>query len=441
MKPIRAVDSEPQPQEASPGGVGSYLETLGLGPDVRQVLTSGGSWSESMQGVALRLLARLENAPRSSESRWRSEAHVLDATSNRADASRGMVRVSGRASHVKRIRLSEQDAALHDRRFFDVVRLETDQGWTADILTGKAPEEWVSSVPLLERSEAVGLVVGPGPIWQEESSTTPADATDRDTPSRPATILLVSSSIAWFPETTLGDLGMDYALFEGVQDGRGLEPSEADAFYASLAAAGRVKPSALRQASASASPDIVTLINPAEKWIAAHRGQPVAISGTARRATRITVDSPERRREIGSDHYWELFVFVDTPLLEIDGRVQQSYPVVCCVRSLPEGMPSGEDMTESVDVSGFAFKRYRYATSENGLERESPLLIGNRPTWHPAPRPTASGSPLTWVLTGLAVLTAVALVGFAWLAGRDTRRAERDHARSLPERFDPPAAV
>ena len=49
-----------------------------------------------------------------------------------------------------------------------------------------------------------------------------------------------------------------------------------------------------------------------------------------------------------------------TSLIKIDDRVQDTYPIVCCVRDLPAGMPTGQQINEQVRVSGFAMKRYAY---------------------------------------------------------------------------------
>jgi len=432
---------------SEPGTVEAYLSTVGLDAKVREGLASGGPWSDAMQAVALRLLTRLETAPRSSMARWRSAAVGPAPPAAAADgnppekirAAPTLVRIEGRAVGLERVPLSAADATLQDRRHYDVVRIRSDDGAWVDVITAAAPAAWRTLDPLDERTEVVGLSVGPGPVWKRTSTPDAPNAPPGATDARPpAATLMVAASIAWFPTTLLGSLGMDYALFDGVIDGRGLEASEADAFYAVLAAAGRARPGAVAAAADAAPPDIVSLIDPAKKWIDSHRGEPVAVSGVARRATRIAVDSPERRRQIGADHYWELFVFTDTPLLEIDGRVQSSYPVVCCVRSLPEGMPRGEQMTEHVDVAGFAFKRYRYRGAEESLERESPLLIGGRPTWRPPARADAETGTLGWILGGLAALTAVLVGGFAWRMSHDALRADRDHARGLPDRFEPP---
>ena len=86
------------------------------------------------------------------------------------------------------------------------------------------------------------------------------------------------------------------------------------------------------------------------------------MDGTARRIVKVTVESKREQEMLGSDHYWEIFLFVPTPLLQIHNEFQETYPVVFCCTKLPQGMPVGEEVNERLKVAGFLFKRYRYIT-------------------------------------------------------------------------------
>jgi hypothetical protein len=204
-------------------------------------------------------------------------------------------------------------------------------------------------------------------------------------------------------------------------------------------------------ASAAGQPgDIVPLINPGSGWFAQHRGEPVTVAGVARRATRIEIDDPLRQRQLGTDHYWELFVFVPTPLIKVHGKLQEDYPVVCCVRTLPEGMPTGQQIGERVQVSGFAFKRYGYplpdvkisssqgSEEQKGQRQETALLIGREATWLPAPSPTSEVNTLGWVFLSIASVIGLALALAAWSFARDSRRRDRQVRRELPDRIELP---
>jgi hypothetical protein len=254
-------------------------------------------------------------------------------------------------------------------------------------------------------------------------------------------LLVAATGVSWQPPTPLGELGMDYALFDTVVDGRRLEPGDTDAFYALLAAVGRQSPAA-RPAGPT---DILPIIDPARKWFAANRGAPVTIVGTARRATRIAIDEPARREEVGAEHYWELFVFVDTPLLQVDGRLQDTFPVVCCVRELPAGMPTGDRISERVAVAGYALKRYAYPLADvaitssqgdrklEGGRMETALVLGRRAEWTPSASPAAASAVLFWIFSGLAAIVAAALALGLWAMSRDARRRERRARAELPD--------
>jgi hypothetical protein len=188
----------------------------------------------------------------------------------------------------------------------------------------------------------------------------------------------------------------------------------------------------------------VAIIDPTQKWFASHRGDPVTVTGIARRVTKITIDEAWRREEVGADHYWELYVFVDTPLLQVNERKQTDYPFVCCVRTLPEGFPTGDDVGEKVTVSGFALKRYAYPLPDldirssqgdkaiRGQRMETALLIGRTVGWKPEPLAAAATSTLSWIFSTLAALIGLFLVYGLWAMNRGGRR------RDLPDRVELP---
>jgi len=251
------------------------------------------------------------------------------------------------------------------------------------------------------------------------------------------------------PPTPLGTLGMDYSLFDSVVDGQKLVAGDTEAFYATLAAAGRATQAGIESAAGQPG-DIVPLINPGSDWFASHRGAPVTIQGVARRATRIEVDDPLRRQQIGADHYWELYVFVPTPLIKINDRLQEDYPIVCCVRLLSEGMPTGEQIGERVRVSGFAFKRYGYplpdvqiSSSQGekqqlGQRQETALLIGKQAVWQLPPSPTTEVNSLGWIFLALVGAVGLALAAAAWSFARDSRRHDQQARKNLPDTIELP---
>ncbi|MFM9196882.1 MAG: hypothetical protein ACKOWG_14290 [Planctomycetia bacterium] len=432
------------PPDVSTMSFTDYLTTWKIDRGSRAVLEEPSPWTPAKQDLALRVLARLTRPPASLAAQWNAAAVAGGALVEGERVQDLPVKVEGRAVYVATMPLTEDQAAVAGRRQFEVVRLVTGDGLSVDVLADHVPKAWARGASIDEAAAAVGLPLAEGAT---AAALAPGYGLG-DGPAGPPALLLAARSVAWYPPTPLGGLGMDYGLFDFVVDGQKLAVGDTEAFYAALSAAGRAAPAS---GDESGQPgDIVPLINPASGWFAEHRGEPFTIEGVARRATRIEVDDPWRQKQLGADHYWELFVFVRTPLLEVHGRLQEDYPVVCCVRTLPAGMPTGQRISERVRVSGFAFKRYRYPLpdvkisssqgdeQQKGLSQETALLIGSRATWRPAPSPAAEVNTLGWIFLAMAAVVGAALVLAAWSFTRDSRRRDRQARKDLPDRIDMP---
>ena len=415
-----------------------YLVTWKIDRGSRAVLEEPSAWNPAKQEIAVKVLARLSRLPAPLAAQWKADAIDLRSLAATRRVQDLMVKVDGRATFVATVPLSEEASEVAGRRQLEIVRIVSEDGLAVDALADHVPKAWPRDARIDEPASVVGLPLseGPGPTGAGQPATAP-------------TILLAAPSVNWFPPTPLGALGMDYGLFDSVGDGQKLVAGDTEAFYAVLAAMGRATTAGIASA-AGPSGDIIPLINPASGWFAQHRGDPVTVAGVARRATRIEIDDPLRRRQLGTDHYWELFVFVPTPLIKIHGKLQEDYPVVCCVRTLPEGMPTGQQIGERVQVSGFAFKRYGYplpdlkistsqgSEDQKGQRQETALLIGREASWLPAPSPTREVNTLGWVFLSIASVIGIALALAAWSFARDSRRRDRQARRELPDRIELP---
>lgn len=419
--------------------VAAFLRERGIDREQRRGLEQATVWGDEEQKLAIRVLARL-TAPAELATGWRAAA--ADLANDGPAIGDALVRVRGRATFVAPQQLSPEQEQLFGQPSFDVVRLTTADGRVVDVLVKAAPKAWPLWQSIDEPASVVGLPlsagVGPAPTGA------PADASSWPE-SRPA-VVMAASSVAFEPATPLGGLGMDYALFDTVRDGGRLAAGDAEAFYAMLAAVARDEG---RRAPVSAD-TILSLIDPAKKWYADHRGAPITITGIARKATRIAIDEPFRREQLGTDHYWELFVFVDTPLIRIDGQDQDTYPIVCCVRDLPPGMPTGDSISEGVRIDGFALKRYGYPLAdvsiissqgdreEKDKRRETALLVARRAEWRKPPSTAETSTVLSWIFAGLGAAVAAAVIYGVWASGRAARLAERQARAALPDRIDVP---
>ena len=152
--------------------------------------------------------------------------------------------------------------------------------------------------------------------------------------------------------------------------------------------------------------------------------------GTARRAIEIRVDDVDIRERFGLEHYYEI------ELVTPDSR---GNPIAFCVLELPPGMPTGDDLYESIRATGFFLKTWSFRTAQSaeaepGTVRKqlAPLLIGRdvmRLTNEAAPD-ESRGFTVAIVAAFVAGVFAV-----AWWLHRDAGRK-----KPLPDRIAIPPA-
>jgi hypothetical protein len=411
----------------------------------RTAVTAATEWNEQVEAEVVKILQRLD-APESLWAGWRKTAAALPAAGEPIAPADTLLAVRGRATFVAARRLPAALTERFGRPQYDVVRIVDERGMVVDVLTRSAPAAWPRWQPIDQPTVALGLPLATTAAPRPQ----PPAAGGQEWPAGPPDLVLGAAGVGWYPDTFLGRLGMDYGLFDTVVDGKKLVAGDAAAFYALLGAAGRTERREIAEA-ADGLTDVMLLIDPGRKWFPAHRGDPLVIDGTAMRATRVSIDEPHLRESVGSNHYWELFVFVETPLLEVDGRRQTSFPIVCCVRDLPPGMPVGERINERVRVAGFGLKRYAYPfddprpaeagrAGDEPSRRQTTLLVGPRPAWVRPPDESAT-QPI-WLIAAVAAgLAVAAILGLGliygnWSLGRTIRKAREE----LPDRVELPPA-
>jgi hypothetical protein len=124
------------------------------------------------------------------------------------------------------------------------------------------------------------------------------------------------------------------------------------------------------------------------------RGRLVRFGGTVHRLQKVA--APANNYDITG--YWQAWI-------EPDGG--PASPIVVYFLRLPEGMPHGLDLNESVEVIGYFFKRWAYQASDT--IRTAPLVMAIEPVWKPhvAPQPggTMAGGYALVAMAGLVLLT------------------------------------
>jgi hypothetical protein len=259
-------------------------------------------------------------------------------------------------------------------------------------------------------------------------------------------LLFAAQRVRWHPAIPLGEFGMDMGLFDTVRPRLALAQAtalERECFYQVLAAAGRAGADELaRRTRGPASPVLPVLDRPSE-----HRGELLAWEAVVRNVLVVRIDpleDAELAGRVGFDHYYQIEASL-TPErpVRLDGRDMSQFPVVFCVRSLPEGFPVGEGLHETIRVPAFFFAHWVY-DSQASLARRAegervsqfaPLVIGAEPLWLRAETP--SGSLFGVAAAGLFVLA----LGGIWLGvwrSRRAARARRDARAWAPRPSLPP---
>jgi hypothetical protein len=137
------------------------------------------------------------------------------------------------------------------------------------------------------------------------------------------------------------------------------------------------------------------------------RGKLVRLRGTLHRLEHVT--APPNQYDVRD--YWQGW-------LEPEGG--PASPIVVYFLRLPEGMPRGLKIDESVGVVGYFFKRWAYAATD--AVRTAPVVLAIEPSWKPRPappRPSGLVGTLALVtMSGVVLLTMLWL----WLSSRSTGR-------------------
>jgi len=348
------------------------------------------------------------------------------------DAMRGkLFRVPG---YVKRVTAQEVSPELSNRlgmKSYYVCDVVGDDGITYVVYARRLPQGWKPDDPIHEKTLITGLFL-----------KLASDATNGPQP------VLVTDRPAWFPDNLLGRLGMDCALFDDIVltgiTKRFLVPSPAaeedeedplnrlrltgrdrECFYQLMAAVERSKPGelfriakeALVQEQRTASSVVPLFNDPARQ-----QGKLVLLYGTARRIEEVTVENPDIQKRLGIDRYYTVYLFTED---------SQNYPVVFCVRHLPQGVVPGEGPRYAVDlaVAGFFYKTWAFRPQRNlspdapaNAWQLAPLLVGREAIKVTSHAARNTGFVTFALLAGILILVVAVLVITIWFTWRENSR-------------------
>ncbi|MBI1903463.1 MAG: hypothetical protein HYS13_20360 [Planctomycetia bacterium] len=312
------------------------------------------------------------------------------------------------------------------------------------VYSRRSPKAWKLNTTLAERASAEGFFLK----LEGEAGG----------PLRPA---FVARRLAWHPGGPLGDAGMDMGLWDDVASRGALRADDTECFYRLLHEMRKLPANQLHRfamtelpqryrEAAALSADYARLaelpsaqrefhLKPLLENPRPFQGKLVVFEGIARRATRIAIEDPDIAQRFGFKEYWELEVFCDQPARFGRGekeKVVGSYPIVCCVRELPSGMPWGPDIGEKVRVSGAFFKLWSYRSEAAQIDprlkrhQDAPLILASGVLWAPAEE---SQTPYAGLLGGALFVGAGLL--FVWGAWRYSRGDRRFRQKVLQRHF------
>ena len=203
--------------------------------------------------------------------------------------------------------------------------------------------------------------------------------------------------------------GVKTSYLSSIRDDSPFGSDERDAWFHLFDLLGKTDPAELRAASTGRVTFIQLFRQPDE-----YRGELVTIRGTIVRARRLA--APDNDRDI--DGYYQTWI------RPADNR---HYPMVAYLLELPDGFPTGMEISAEVEITGFFFKRWAYQAQDT--LRSAPVVLARSVVWKEPPSPVLEEgiglASIVWAIVGSALFAVLV----AWLAyhrttGRGPSRRE-----------------
>lgn len=401
------------------------LESNGLDTALFDRFVAGKPATDDDRGAQLAVMGGLRLVTQLEFDRY---AQTPKSSGDLGDSGRGrLLHVRGKLKSIATIDLADDEwhklyAELDElpsddpRRRLYRCEVELDAGPKATIVSMRIPSQLVGREGLDERIGVQGLLV--------------KNAGTADDPHP----VIYARRLAWYPHNYLGDLGMDYALFDDVRREAHDLKQERECFYQLLATMRKADFARLMQEPyvnrdpETGEPSVVPLFNDP----LAVRGKPALLVGTARRAVAVVVNDPDIQERFNINQYYEVSIYTAD---------SQQNPLLINLVELPAGFKEGEDIHATVRVPATllcGFYYHRDATPDEqsqGIKpnaQKAPLLIGK--TLEYVPPPVIKDDMYEW-LFGASVIAAFAAltigVGRMMISERKSR-VERQRRMAPP---------
>ncbi len=336
-----------------------------------------------------------------------------------------IVRISGKASSLKQIDLTESEKSRFSLGEYFQVEIQCDELGSVTLFVPQVPRSWLPVAHLDEPVQAVAVILEA-----------------RKDPDR--WLAVASPWLEWYPvearqelglfpsHVQLAQLGFDIAWLDILRQANGQPMSrvEKDPFYALLTATRR---NVSNQPHAARHLDLPALLRAPGN----SHGALFAFTASVRRATRIVVDDPVVQERYGVSHYYELDVLI--PLGNVTIQLKDSdpqkrliyennYPATVCSLRVPDqieraarnaaaGITESPLINETLQVEGYFYRIWGYSSEyvssrAPGSVHPSPLFIATEVKLRPATVPPRD----YWLSATVAVVFAAGMLLILYLA-------------------------
>lgn len=407
-----------------------FFELIDFGDSYLQMLLDGQPLEDGEQEAIIRALTRIRRLQPHRITRWLElETPWKDLAENPQKHRLEIFLLTGNVEAIREINVPKEAVeSVGIATYYEVdAKLDTPDGTTlGTIVVEDIPHSW--KVTLNPERNLRGAPISCAGIFLKPYKT----EGDRQG------YVFAAPKISWHPrepnhdlgvtadQVRLAEQGMDIAELSHIKDRAKFEGLEREPFYQMMAA---VKRMPVDQQTAMTNQSVSQyLTEPKEGLMVApekYRARFMRLTGLCRRITKIEVDDEDIQQRLGIDHYYELSVFVPIANPIVSQRAgdestrkqfSNDYPVLVCVPELPAGLTVGEDLHQTVAVTGPFFKLWAYRTpfmsQEDFTRRQiSPLFIAaNVQRFTPASNPETN----QFVLAMLVLLGVVIGVGIAF---------------------------
>lgn len=211
--------------------------------------------------------------------------------------------------------------------------------------------------------------------------------------------------------------GVEESRLGSIRDNAPLRRAEWDVWLHLFDVLKKNNEEALRQASVGRVSFVQLFEQSAE-----YRGELVSTSGTVRRAHQTTAP----KNDYGITEYYQVW-------LQPADRLRDPITVWCL--DLPEGFPTGMEIAEEAEITGFYFKLLAYKAGDDSILR-APMLLARTVDWRKRPAPVAKADhavPTLLLLFGGAIVFAGLVICYVYCRTRSTGPTKQQ----LTARFSP----